>query len=314
MCKNIVCPLCQSNAVVFITNKVRFDHEAEVYRCQACTLTFLNQDSFKFPNDFYEKQYHQTYLTHVEPDALDPSAYFSKMKQATAPWAKKFSSMLKGHETIIDIGCSTGHFIDIVRHKTDTIYGMELNEKEIDFCRNTIGLDVSNAPLEKRFKENTFDYITLIYVLEHIAKPIEFLTYLKRFLKSKGKIVILVPNIEDPLVSFYDIAEFKIFYYCIEHLFYYNKHTMYRLLTETGLKGDVEVIQEYPITNHLSWIYRRRPSETLTARKGVPDILLAEGANIEEWSLLWDKFNSIYKQFLNKNGYGDRLWCVVGKD
>jgi SAM-dependent methyltransferase len=312
--KDLKCPLCGSAALSLIANKVRFGNEADVYKCHDCALVFLDQQSYRFPEDFYEKDYHQTYITHVEPDAFNPEAYYEKMKKANKQWADKFAAMLTGREAVLDVGCSTGHFIDLVKDKAGEIYGHELNRKEIWFCRNVLKLDVSDQPLDSRFKPGTFDYITLIYVLEHIAEPYGFLTALAKLLKPTGKFVILVPNVQDALVNFYDIPEFVSFYYCIEHLFYYSPKTIKLLFDKLGLGGNIEVIQEYPITNHLNWAFMRAPSDTLASRLGVPNVSLQEQAPVEAWSALWRQFNQLYQAFLKENGYGDRIWSVVGPE
>jgi 2-polyprenyl-3-methyl-5-hydroxy-6-metoxy-1,4-benzoquinol methylase len=313
MNEGIKCPLCGSIDLRLITDKVRFGKKADVYYCRSCTLTFIDQKSSSLPDDFYEKEYHQTYITHVEPDAFNPQAYYEKMLKATKIWADKFSKMLTGKEIVLDLGCSTGHFIELVKDKAKKVYGSDLNKKEVEFCSNILHFDVSDEPLEKRFKEGTFDYITMIFVLEHIAEPKSFLSLVKKLLKPSGKFVILVPNVRDALVNFYDIPEFRSFYYCMEHLFYYSPETIKRFLDEVGLEGDIEPIQEYPITNHLNWAYRRAPSDTLAARKGVPDVPLAGDAPLDSWNKLWNEFNQQYQNFLKENGYGDRIWCVVGK-
>ncbi|MBZ0165416.1 MAG: class I SAM-dependent methyltransferase [Candidatus Omnitrophica bacterium] len=307
------CGFCDSDHLELITDEVRFGKKAMVYRCQDCGLTFLDQASFHFPEDFYEGDYHQTYLTHIEPDAVDPRKYFEKMQKTTQVWADRFTPMLTGSEIVLDVGCSSGHFMSLIKDGTKEIYGSELNKKEIAFCREELNLDVSDQPLEARFKEGMFDFITMIFVLEHIAEPKEFLVHLKKFLKPDGKLIILVPNVKDPLVSFYDLPEFRKFYYCIEHLFYYDQETIRKLFDAAGLKGTVDVVQEYPITNHINWAYTRGPSDVIAARRNVPNVPLAPTAPEEDWEKLWNGFNSEYQKFLVKHGYGDRLWCVVGK-
>lgn len=314
MNREVFCPLCASCKLNLLSNNVRFDKQADVYKCQDCELTFLDHNSFKFSEDFYKGEYHQTYITHVEPDAFDPRKYYEKMKKANKIWADKFRKLLTGQEIVLDIGCSTGHFMEMVKDATKKIYGSELNRKEIEFCCSVLGLDVSDEPLAERFKEGTFDYVTMIYVLEHIAEPKEFLKSVKKVLKPNGKLVVLVPNIQDALVNMYDIPEFRSFYYCIEHLFYYSPKTIKRLFDDVGLKGEIELIQEYPITNHLNWAYRRAPSDTLASRRGIPDVALRETVSLDAWSKLWEKFNQQYHSFLKENGYGDRIWCVVGAE
>jgi SAM-dependent methyltransferase len=308
------CKLCGSNDLILVTRDLRFGKKGDIMKCNYCGLTFLDQDSLSIPKDFYEKEYHQTYLTHIEPDALDPEKYFLKMKKTTEKWADKFKEMLTGKETVLDIGCSTGHFIELIKDKTKKIYGSELNKKEIEFCRKNLKLDVSDEPLKKRFSKGTFDYITMIYVLEHIANAEDFLRDIKQLLKPNGKIVILVPNLSDPLMSFYDMPDFINFYYCIEHSYYFTPETLKRLLEKAGLRGKIEVMQEYPVTNHLSWIYTGKPTDTITSRKGIPNISIVDKSKLSDWKDLWKNFNEKYMKFLEANGFGDRIWCVVGKD
>jgi len=307
----VQCPLCEGENNAFITNEIRFENKADVYRCQDCGLTYLDQNSFEYPKNFYSDQYHQTYLTHVEPDALNPEKYFEKMKKSTQKWADKFCDMLKGDETVLDFGCSTGHFMDLVKHKTGKIYGHDLSTKEVEFSRS-IGLDVSDQPLEERFDEGTFDYITMIYVLEHIAEPKSFLQFIKKFLKPDGKLVILVPNVQDALVNFYNIPEFMKFYYCMEHLFYYDHKTLKQLFDQVDMTTNIETIQEYPITNHLNWAYTRKPSDVIASRRGAPNVELVGDTPEQAWNELWSRFNEMYHEFLKSNGYGDRVWCVAG--
>lgn len=309
--KKVSCPLCAASELALITRKVRFYRAADVYACRSCGLIFLDQRSFAFPDDFYQKHYHQTYITHVEPAALNPQAYYEKMKLALKPWADRFRQMLTGNEVVLDIGCSTGHFMDLVKDKTRNIYGYELNQKEIAFCRDVLDLEVSDQPLERRFKEKTFDCIVMMYVLEHIAEPRDFLLSVKKFMKPSGKLIILIPNAQDALLNFFDIPEYRNFYYCIEHLYYYTPATVKLLFDAAGLEGSIEVLQEYPLANHLNWAYRHKPSDTLASRRGLPDIALSETTGSEGWSRLWDSFTEQYKQFLKNNNYGDRIWCVL---
>ena len=78
--------------------------------------------------------------------------------------------------------------------------------------------------------------------------------------------------------------------------------------------GRIETIQEYPITNHLNWGYRQKPSDTLAARRLVPDVPLTDENLLVEWESFWVGIDKQYKEFLKDMGYGDRIWCEVGCD
>lgn len=309
----MICQNCSHTQHILITHQVRFGNTANVMQCKHCGLVFLDQTSFSFPKDFYEKEYHQTYLTHVEPDALDPKKYYEKMLQTTKKWADKINELLTGEEVVLDLGCSTGHLMTQIQGKAKKVYGHDLSEKEIAFAKNELGFDADNVPLDQRFEEGMFDYITMIFVFEHIAEPVSFLNYIKKFLKPTGKLIMLVPNIDDALMRFYQIPVFQTFYYCIEHLFYYNPKTLSEICQKAGLKGAFEAIQEYPITNHLNWAYRQKPSDVLASRSFVPDVALRYEEKHTNWELFWQKINTQYQDFLKENGHADRVWAVVTK-
>lgn len=308
------CQNCNHTDFKLLTNQVRFDNQADVLQCKNCGLIFLDQNSFEFPEDFYEKEYHQTYLTHVEPDALNPEKYYQKMLKTTKKWADKVNQLLTGNEVVLDLGCSTGHLMTQIQDNAKEVYGHDLSEKEIQYAKEKLGLNVDSIPLDQRFEENTFDYITMIFVFEHIAEPVEFLNYIKKFLKPDGKLLILVPNIQDALVSFYDIPAFRDFYYCIEHLFYYTPQTLEQMCKKAGFGGTFEPIQEYPITNHLNWAYRQRPSDVLASRRFVPDVALQNPDIEANWESFWQNVNIQYQQFLKENGHADRIWAVIEKN
>lgn len=307
----VICPVCGGSDTELVTRRLRFDRTADVRRCHSCSLVFLDQSSFQFPADFYEAEYHQTYLTHVDPDMLDPAKHFKKMQQASRLWIERVRSMLTGRETVLDVGCSTGHLLDGIRDRAAMLCGHELSRKEVAFCKNALHLDVADTPLEERFKTGTFDLITLIFVLEHIGDPVAFLTNLKRYLKPGGRLVIVVPNVLDPLLAFYRIPNFAEFYYCIEHLFYYSPRTLGLVLEQAGFSGESEAVQEYPVTNHLNWAYRLRPADTLTARRLVPDVELANENLTGEWEAFWKEVDERYAQFMAQAGFSDRIWCVA---
>lgn len=306
------CPVCSGTEHELITDRVRFGNKADVLRCLECSLVYLDQESFTLPADFYEGDYHQTYITHVEPSAFDPESYYRKMLTATKPWGDRINELLTGKESVLDFGCSTGHLMTLIGDRAKDICGFEVNKKEIEFCRTTLGLDVSGGSLDECFRDRTFDYISMIFVLEHIAQPVQLLNNLKKFLKPGGKFIILVPNVDDPLLNFYDIPEYAEFYFCIEHLYYYSERTINRVFEQAGLKGSIETLQEYPVTNHLNWGYRKRPSDVLASRRAIPDIPVADPSMDPEWEDFWRQVDRMYKAFVAEKGFGDRLWCVVG--
>lgn len=305
------CILCNGTKFLPVTDKLRFGLRAQVLRCEGCGLILLDQDSFEFPKNFYETEYHQTYLTHVDPEMLDPQTYYEKMCRVAEPWIHKVKEHLTGSETVLDVGCSTGHLLMGIKNHCAQVYGHELSQKEIKFCKEQLKLDVSDVPLDQRFSTHTFDLITMIFVLEHIGDPVNFLASFKKYLKPGGKLLVLVPNIKDPLVSLYNLETFREFYYCIEHLFYYSPDTLAKTMQLAGYFSFVEAIQEYPISNHLNWNYCNKPRESLSARHISPITALHDDINRQWLDRFWEETNNRYKDALRQSGFADRIWCVA---
>ena len=44
------------------------------------------------------------------------------------------------------------------------------------------------------FNESTFDFVTMLAVLEHLNQPIEIVKEIERILKPKGKLILTVPS------------------------------------------------------------------------------------------------------------------------
>lgn len=98
---------------------------------------------------------------------------------------------------ILDIGCDGGTFTEkIYKYCSTDIVGIDINKKSTKYAKNRRGFikflvaNGCNLP----FKNNSFSLVTCLEALEHEVKFKKILEEVYRVLKSKGSIVILVPN------------------------------------------------------------------------------------------------------------------------
>lgn len=100
---------------------------------------------------------------------------------------------------ILDIGCGTGEtlsFLDEYLPKP-ALYGVDSSPVAIKYAKrrghkNILKVDAKKLP----FENNTFDYILLLDVIEHIKNDTAVLIEAKRVLKNKGKIIITTPALQ----------------------------------------------------------------------------------------------------------------------
>lgn len=111
----------------------------------------------------------------------------------------EISSVIKPVDgPILDIGCHSGTFTTRILSKVKSrqIYGVDISHSAIRAINKKIPdghfeiADASNLP----FKDNFFEAIFCLEVLEHVDNPSSVLAEIKRVLKDEGYGVILVPT------------------------------------------------------------------------------------------------------------------------
>jgi SAM-dependent methyltransferase len=97
---------------------------------------------------------------------------------------------------LLDVGCATGLFLNDMRSKGWTCYGVEPSISAAAYASNHFGLDVFVGRLEEaHYPEASFDLITLWDVLEHTPNPRQVLEKSAILLKPGGTLFINIPNL-----------------------------------------------------------------------------------------------------------------------
>lgn len=137
----------------------------------------------------YERYWHERIKESVEEDRVEkrPSEIFD-----TA------SSALKGANRILDVGCGDGHFALHVKDKFDKIYGAEIaKEAALVAQTQSVFASVMDLNLSLSFKDNTFDTVTCLDVIEHLLDPASLTAEMYRVLRPDGQLVLTTPNIRN---------------------------------------------------------------------------------------------------------------------
>jgi len=101
---------------------------------------------------------------------------------------------------VADIGCASGIFLEGLQEKGyKHIYGIDPNPESISFMQEKLPNAHLFALYLKDFLEQehqTFDFVFLLDVLEHIENDAEFLEEVKLVLKDTSKVIISVPALQ----------------------------------------------------------------------------------------------------------------------
>ncbi len=100
------------------------------------------------------------------------------------------------NKKILDIGCANGLFGKYLKKKNNVVYGVEISDKMAIQAKKNLNkvfvLNIEKNPLP--FKNNEFDVILCMDILEHLFDPREVLKKLKNYLKPTGLLIVTVPN------------------------------------------------------------------------------------------------------------------------
>jgi 2-polyprenyl-3-methyl-5-hydroxy-6-metoxy-1,4-benzoquinol methylase len=244
------CYLCHKKDFEPVEGRVRDMPELKILRCSSCGLVFLESfdhidDKFYNQSKMRENDLNKDWELHINECYSDDLRRSELMRPLVA------------NKSILDFGCGGGGFLLKVRDSAASCAGVEKD----DYFKNILG---------KRFGINifddieecseTYDYITMFHVLEHLKDPKVIIKKLSTLLNQGGSIIIEVPNAEDALLTLYKNNPFSQFTYWSCHLYLFNNNSLRKLIEYSGLKVNyIKQIQRYPLSNHLYWLAQGKP-------------------------------------------------------
>lgn len=187
-------------------------------------------------------------------------------ENTTIMWAYK---KISPNSTILELGPSNGNLVYHLtqdKHCIADIVEIDENAGSLAarFCRNSC-LGVKEGNLEgsawyEKLKNNLYDYIIVLDVLEHVRNPGQVLELLRILLKAEGTLLLSIPNIAHNSVIL-NLLRNKFEYTSVgllddTHVHFYTYDSIKLLLNQNGFVtireevkqenvGNNEVIAEY---------------------------------------------------------------------
>ncbi len=303
------CVLCEKDDFKILTNMVRYNIPRKVVQCTNCSLISLENPTSDVM-DYSGSEYRSLYGPILGKKVSEKEMYDIQIKFQQERF-DHVKSLVNHSSKVLEVGCSTGHFLYTVKEHVKEVVGIELDKSHAKFARENCNLNVYDRPInETSISDNYFDVIFMFQVLEHIPNPIEFLSEYKKYLKPNGIIYIEVPNINDSLLSIYDIPSYQKFYFRHPHVYYYSELTLQKILEKAGFNGTTKTIQEYTVFNHLHWLLTGNPQDTQIDGHQLPKLNCStvEKKNakisIKKWFF---KINEEYKKLLEENNIAENI-------
>lgn len=231
------CPSCGHESISCLssaeTRKISLTDGDEMnvtlgtFGCDSCGLLFLNPRLSSNSLNFY-----YTHQSRIPRTSLESNSPFSVLMDIQIDFINKTKS-LNCIDSVLEIGCAEGYFLK----KISDLNTKQINLHAVELSKNYIQQAKLNIPncifydtkFEDAIFDGTFDLIIIRHVLEHLNSPRDTLLKARDLLNDTGIIYIEVrdtSNIKPSINNFFHH----------EHLSYFTKVTLNRLLNDVGLE------------------------------------------------------------------------------
>ncbi len=163
---------------------------------------------------------------------------------------------------ILEVGCSYGGFLILLKKLGWIVKGLELNKEAIKFAINQLKLDVEYSSIEDFQSDDLFDIIYLQMVLEHLESPKKVLLKCFQLLKSSGKLVLTVPDF-----SGIELRLYKKYAYTLQlpyHLYHFTPNSIKNYLKRLNFTK-IKFFHQSTTKDFimpLTYIFRDKPNDT----------------------------------------------------
>jgi len=249
------CPNCEIPANLKYKSLYDKDHfvkgEFSMLECPNCELKFINplldesQLAKYYPSEEYYSYNKKSKLAILYHKIS--SDYYSKKNPLINLLFWPFSSLFYHYRLIpgkklLEIGCGNGLQLEFYKKYGLKTYGLEPYGSEITEREKKLGIGRKNVKTAN-FEKESFDFIVMKEVFEHIPDPKTTLIKIKNWLKKEGKLIIIVPNGESLWAKIFRKNWYG--YDIPRHLYTYNPKSLSLMLKKNGFK--INKIKNYDL-------------------------------------------------------------------
>lgn len=219
------CEVCRGSDFAQLFEKA--DHR--FVRCSGCGLERIDPP----PTDetlaaIYGKHYYDAWGLHEEQDTV------AQLKKGTFNYVLDALPLAGTGGKLLDCGAATGFLLEVAKERGLEPSGVELSEFGANEIARKFGEDRSfRGEIENvKFPEGTsFQAITMCDYIEHVRSPRRVLERVRDLLAPGGAIAITTPDTGSVSRK---VLGTGWSHYKVEHLHYFNRDNLRRLLEEVG--------------------------------------------------------------------------------
>lgn len=223
----------------------------------------------------------------------DPASPQWAVIRRTAQAHMHFLRQVPGSGRLVDVGCSTGQFLNLARQAGYAVSGIEFSSDSRSFAKDHFGLEVEPGSIhDTALDRASIDLVTMFDVIEHVRDPLADMAAAFGLLKPGGWFVLSTPNIDGlfprlsrPLASKLDYWPHPEPPY---HLYQYSVRTLTASLEKAGFAIGPVAHRRIPLDYTFGTLatLRRSPKRAAYAAAFAPAALVGPWIGQGDWFYL----------------------------
>lgn len=229
------CPICTNNSFSPFLNCKDYTvskEEFSIVSCTSCGFTFTNPiPEEQFIGSYYESE---EYISHSNTSKGLINWLYQRVRNLTLKQKLLLLKSLSSEKSLLDIGCGTGEFLNTAQANGYNVQGIEPSPIAREQAIKNYKLNVSEENALDQLAENSFSFISMWHVLEHVYHLNDRIKQIDRLLKKDGHLIIAVPN-----RSSYDANVYQQYWAAYDvprHLYHFSPKDIENLFSKHGFK------------------------------------------------------------------------------
>jgi SAM-dependent methyltransferase len=233
------CLVCEGHQTLIFTYK-----DYSYYRCGSCGLvsTFPIPSPGAIENHYAKKFQQGNYkLARVFAERLKQGPYADFLRVLSERLTAK-GETLPGKK-VLDIGCFTGEFLELLDDQGAVVYGLELQREAVEIANGKFPGRIFQADVfGDEFPTQQFDIVTALAVIEHVTLPMKLLSRVYELLRPGGTIFLQTPNSGSAFAKV--LGKYWPPYAPVEHINLFSKTSLETALLKSGF-SDISYIPHW---------------------------------------------------------------------
>lgn len=241
------CPVCSGKPGKLVCRELYFGNEYHVSRCSQCAVLFTSFQQRDMNTDGMEKTSRETFekkYGEILKGLKNHDRHENYLEEVAT--IQKFANS----GDYLDVGCHAGWLLSYLKKYTQfNLMGIEPSPTTAKLTAERLGVKVVNSYVKDGvLADESFDFVSMTDVFEHLPNPGEVLGVLRKALRPKGKIMIKVPNGSFTHLKYRlkNLLPFLIFakdtFDAKEHLVHYHQAALRKILESNGFKIVLEKV------------------------------------------------------------------------